>query len=207
MVIHLDEEGFQLETGRLCLDFANTAGWHASAHPVEEINSYTDLVHWAQSVGLLDDSEAQRLLREASIRVEDSKSVLEKAVFLREAVYRTFSARARGIPPRSEDLGTINSAVAEAFPHLQITTQGESFQWKWTGIEGRLSWPLWPVALSTGKLLTSKEISRVGECADDRGCGRLFFDTSRNRTRRWCNMKDCGNRAKARRHYRRVKVK
>src|SRR6266851_4063029 len=37
------------------------------------------------------------------------------------------------------------------------------------------------------------------------GCSWLFVDESRNGSRRWCSMKDCGNRAKARRHYQRVK--
>jgi predicted RNA-binding Zn ribbon-like protein len=42
----------------------------------------------------------------------------------------------------------------------------------------------------------------VGECEGE-GCSWLFLDTSRNRSRRWCSMEDCGNRAKARRHYER----
>jgi predicted RNA-binding Zn ribbon-like protein len=32
------------------------------------------------------------------------------------------------------------------------------------------------------------------------------LDLSRGKTRRWCSMDDCGNRAKARRHYARGKV-
>ncbi|MCX6026505.1 MAG: CGNR zinc finger domain-containing protein [Chloroflexi bacterium] len=60
---------------------------------------------------------------------------------------------------------------------------------------------LWPVMRSAAELLTSDLASRVGQCQDDRGCGWLFIDTSRNHTRRWCAMGDCGNRAKARRHY------
>jgi predicted RNA-binding Zn ribbon-like protein len=51
-------------------------------------------------------------------------------------------------------------------------------------------------------LLTSGDLDRVGQCADDR-CGWLFLDVSRNGSRRWCSMEACGNRAKARRHYRR----
>jgi len=35
------------------------------------------------------------------------------------------------------------------------------------------------------------------------GCGWLFLDSSRNHTRRGCDMRVCGNRAKARRHYER----
>jgi len=54
--------------------------------------------------------------------------------------------------------------------------------------------------------LTSEELDRVRECADDRGCGYLFMDTSRNRSRKWCDMRGCGNRAKAQRHYRRTQA-
>jgi len=54
-------------------------------------------------------------------------------------------------------------------------------------------------------LLTSEKLDRVEECADDR-CGWLFLDVSRNRSRRWCAMEDCGNRAKARRHYKRKRA-
>ena len=60
---------------------------------------------------------------------------------------------------------------------------------------------LWPVVWSAANLLTSRILERVGQCADDRGCGWLFMDLSRNRSRRWCDMKDCGNRDKVRRYY------
>jgi predicted RNA-binding Zn ribbon-like protein len=41
---------------------------------------------------------------------------------------------------------------------------------------------------------------RVRECpADD--CRLIFLDTSRPGSRRWCSMRRCGNRAKARTHY------
>jgi predicted RNA-binding Zn ribbon-like protein len=60
---------------------------------------------------------------------------------------------------------------------------------------------LWPILRSAAEVLTSEKRTRLGQCADDRGCGWLFLDTSKNRSRRWCDMEDCGNRAKARRHY------
>ncbi len=53
---------------------------------------------------------------------------------------------------------------------------------------------------SAADLLTTAELALVGECAGE-GCSWLFLDTSRNRSRLWCSMEDCGNRAKARRHY------
>src|SRR5438876_1203177 len=60
-------------------------------------------------------------------------------------------------------------------------------------------------AQNVGLLTQPDLLSRVGECADDRGCGYLFLDMTKNRSRRWCDMKDCGNRAKARRHYEKQK--
>ena len=72
---------------------------------------------------------------------------------------------------------------------------------EFSGDEDALECMLCPVVRDAADLLTSRELERVGRCADER-CGWLFVDTSRNRSRRWCSMESCGNRAKARRHYR-----
>src|ERR671930_579256 len=61
-----------------------------------------------------------------------------------------------------------------------------------------------PVVWSAAELLTSGPLERVRECPGDDTCGWLFLDTSRNGSRRWCDMRTCGNRAKARRYYRRA---
>jgi predicted RNA-binding Zn ribbon-like protein len=81
------------------------------------------------------------------------------------------------------------------------------FTWDTNGKKDELDWMLKPVVRSAAELLTSDELTRVKECADDKGCGWLFLDKSRNRSRRWCDMKDCGNRAKAKRFYERKQKK
>jgi len=63
-----------------------------------------------------------------------------------------------------------------------------------------------PVVESAAALLTSPDLSRVRECESET-CGWLFIDRSRNRSRRWCDMTVCGNRAKVRRHYQRTHAK
>ncbi|MFQ5811708.1 MAG: CGNR zinc finger domain-containing protein [Anaerolineae bacterium] len=192
-----------LKEGWLSLDFANTAEWHASDHPDEGLNSYPDLVSWAQHVGILTDREAGRLLQKAGRHPADASAVLDRAISLREAIYRIFSAAAVGRLPEAADLAVLNAALSEALTHLRIVRMEEDFAWDWTGDEDALDQMLWPVVRSAADLLTSEELHRVGQCADDRGCGWLFLDTSRNHSRQWCAMKDCGNRAKARRHYER----
>jgi predicted RNA-binding Zn ribbon-like protein len=89
----------------------------------------------------------------------------------------------------------------------QISPTDEGFNWSWQIDENSFDRMLWPIVREAANLLTSDDINRVGECADDRGCGYLFFDTSRNHSRRWCSMEGCGNRAKAQRHYQRKSQK
>jgi len=206
----MDEAGTKAGTlkllgGRLSLDFVNTADWHASDHPVEFLTSYSDLVAWSQHVGILTDHQAQRLLKKAARRPGDASTVLERAITLREAIYRIFSAISRGRPPQAADLATFNVELSEALAQSRIVSTAEGFTWDWADAEEALDWMLWPVAHDAAGLLTSEELDRVGQCADDR-CGWLFLDTSRNRSRRWCSMEDCGNRAKARRHYKRKRA-
>jgi predicted RNA-binding Zn ribbon-like protein len=64
---------------------------------------------------------------------------------------------------------------------------------------------LWPLAHSAAELLASSERARVRLCEGE-DCGWLFLDTSRNGARHWCDMKDCGNRAKVRRFRERQRV-
>jgi predicted RNA-binding Zn ribbon-like protein len=206
----MDEAGKNADTlkrlgGRLSLAFANTADWHASDHPVEFLTSYSDLVAWSQHVGILTDHQAQRLLKKAAHRPEDATAVLKRAIVLREAIYRIFSAISHGRPPQAADLATFNAELSRALAQSRIVSTTEGFAWDWAGTEGVLDRMLWPVLHDVAGLLTSAELDRVGQCADDR-CGWLFLDTSRNRSRRWCSMEGCGNRAKVRRHYKRKRA-
>jgi predicted RNA-binding Zn ribbon-like protein len=197
------EDRLTLQTERLCLDFANTLDWHASPHPVEGLSEYADLVHWAARIGLLTELHARQLAKRAATRPQPARAALRQAVALREAIYRTFSTRANGRKPSVEDLGLLSARAADAQAQLRLTQTADGFAWRLVVSDEALDSPLLAIARSAADLLTSPLGDRVGECADDRGCGWLFLDTSRNHSRRWCAMKDCGNRAKARRHYQR----
>jgi predicted RNA-binding Zn ribbon-like protein len=189
---------FKLRGGRLCLDFANTVGVHTGGIQQEKLKSYADLLAWSQQVGSVTDHEAQRLHVHAAGNPAAAAAVLEKAITLREAIYRIFSAVASGHHPAVADLALLNRLLAEALAHAQIVPTAEGFTWGWAHAGDRLDWMLWPIVRSAAELLTSGELGRVRECAGDI-CGWLFVDMSRNRSRRWCDMQDCGNVAKVRR--------
>ena len=204
MKLKPDETDFDLDAGRLCLDFANTADWHASAQPTETLESYYDLVRWGWAANCLNELEARELEAAATENPQSADKVYERAIELREAIYRIFSQTAMRASPAQEDLDVLNAALREAMPHLQLSGPVYGYRLEWDKTEGALDRMLWPVVRSAVDVLISDDLSRVGECADERGCGFLFYDTSRNRSRRWCSMDSCGNRAKAMRHYERA---
>jgi predicted RNA-binding Zn ribbon-like protein len=199
------EENLKLESGWLCLDFANTAEWHLSDHPAERLTNYAELIAWARAINLLPDRAAQQLLRAADQRPTEAARVLDRAVALREAIYHIFVAVAAGKSPSADDQTTLNTELTRSMSKSRLVWNKANFDWGRQSEDGDLDQVLWWVLRSTTNLLTSEDIQRVGVCADDRGCGWLFHDTSRNRTRQWCSMRGCGNRAKARRHYEKVK--
>jgi len=196
------EPRFELSAGALCLDFANS--WGDRRRPESDrLAGYPALLDFGVESGLLAGSAAARLLRQARRDPHAATRTFTAAIALREALYRIFSAQARGRRAQPADLGAVNRALQAALPHLRVTRRGEGYAWNWdeNGADA-LAAPLRPIARSAAELLTSDDLARVREC-DGATCTWLFLDESRNRSRRWCSMESCGNRAKARRHYHR----
>lgn len=188
----------------LCLEFANTADWHASAQPTESLLSYHDLLTWAQANHLVSAEAQSVLARMAAEEPAAAAVVLAQAIALREAIYRIFVALAASATPVADDIACLNRTLAEALPYLQVQPGPQGYGWGWTTGTDTVAALLRPIALSAANLLTSAQVDRVKQCEDDRGCGFLFIDTSKNRSRRWCSMESCGNRAKVQRHRRRL---
>jgi predicted RNA-binding Zn ribbon-like protein len=198
------EQIFDLTGGLLCLDFANTVDDRTDIHPQELLVSFKDLLSWSQQAQVLTEQETQQLLEKAAQRPSEAARVLKCAVEVREAIFRIFKAIAEDESPEDQDLVTLSAMVAEAQKHAQIVPNTIGFHWDWTGKRSDLDCMLWPVVRSAADFLTSDDLDTVRVCASD-SCNWLFIDTSKNHSRRWCNMKSCGNREKARRFYTRKK--
>lgn len=198
--------GRKLVAAELCLDFANTVEWHASDHPRESLHSYEDLISWCRQANLLDDASTKKLLREAQRHPRSARKVLKHAINLRETIYRIVLAKLNGRMQCAPDLDAFNEGLKTALQHLRVIPGKRGLEWNWEGVDTALDGMLWPILFSAANLLSSEKQDRIGQCADNRGCGWLFLDKTRNRSRRWCDMKDCGNRAKSHRHYRRTQA-
>lgn len=196
------------ETGennpQLALDLANTVDWRLSARPVELWPDYAALVRWGREHGLLSARELEQWIAWAESSPGAARTALEHARTLREVIYRLFAAHLRGTAPAQADLDGFAAAWRTARRGERLIHRAEGFAWT-PAQDERPTGFLGPVVRAAGELLTSPLAARVGQCQDERGCGWLFLDTSHARRRKWCNMGDCGNRAKARRHYARVK--
>jgi predicted RNA-binding Zn ribbon-like protein len=199
-------ETVELVGGDLALDLVNTGSRRRQGPFRDRLLAYGDLVTWAERVALVTADRAQRLRAEAERDPLEADRVLERVRALRETVYRVFTAGARGEAPAEDDLASLGETAAEAAARRVLvpeTAPAEGYRFAWPESD-TLEQLLWPVAMSAAELLVSDDRERVKECATD-NCNWLFVDMSRNRSRRWCDMKDCGNRAKARRHYARAR--
>jgi predicted RNA-binding Zn ribbon-like protein len=207
---------FDLSGGALCLDYANTLDDRPDPRPNEYLESYADLLAFARQTGALAESDVARLHDASARRSAEAAAVLARAIELRETIYRLFLAVAGDDPVPTADLASLNVVLAEALSHARVAETPTRprlaeapaqprFTWTWADDPLSLDLPLWPVARSAAELLTSPDLQALRLCASDR-CDWLFLDTSRNGSRRWCSMRTCGNRAKARRHHARVRA-
>ena len=192
------EARFERIGGSACLDLANTLGGLRGRGTTEEMPWFAELLAFSHEAGLVSDAAAARLEREAARRPSEAAAAYVRATALREAIHGIFSAIAAGRPAPERDLALLNAELARTLPRARILSGNGGFAWGWAEPEAALDAMLGPLARSAAELLASDELERVRECAGD-SCGWLFLDTSRNRSRRWCDMKLCGNRAKVRR--------
>ena len=199
-----DAGNIKLSGGALCLDFVNTVHCYGCADLGEYLNTYHDLVAWSRRVGTITHDEAETLSRRAAGNPAEARSIHKRSIKLREVIYRIFTIGMEGQSHAREDLAIFNDYLAKAMMRSQIVKTQDGFFWDITGNKAKLDWILCPVIRSAADLLVSEEFRRVKKCADPI-CGWLFLDISRNRSRRWCDMRDCGNRAKASRFYKRRK--
>lgn len=188
-----------MKTHWTCLEFTKTVGWAERDRSDDELNSYEALVAWAEREGVLTAAKAKRLGEAATTRPSEATGVLERATVLRTLIYRIFSAIGEGRPAAPSDIEQLNAFLPTASARRGLVPASGGYEWDWLeGPDLPLERVLWPIVYSAAELLTWSDLHRVKLCrADD--CGWLFVDASRNRSRRWCDMSECGNRAKAQR--------
>ena len=176
---------------------------------------YGDLLRFLEESGLLDRQHVRTLNKAAA--PDAAEQALQSTRELREATARVFYKSLEGKRPQEQDVGLLEKYFMTASRHRELRWEAPEARapssvrvpeasasthagltWHWGRHENDPELPVWTLALSVADILLSPDMARVHTCAVDT-CRWLFLDTSKNHKRRWCNMKVCGNRMKARR--------
>ncbi|MEC3975406.1 CGNR zinc finger domain-containing protein [Amycolatopsis sp. H20-H5] len=179
------------DAGRPCLDLVNTVR-SRHAQPVELLTGPGKLAEWLGLAGFTLDQTS----------LTGGNLIAAKA--LREAVDRLVVACADGLAPRTADVQLLNEAAVAApapVPELWIDDDGGPHR-RPRPVSDPVAAAFATLAVDAIDLVTGEVAVRI--CAAD-DCGLRFCDASPRRTRQWCSMARCGNRAKARAHYARIK--
>ena len=191
-------------SGWLCLSFANTVEDYRLSDPPDAMPNYAKLLEWSLDAGTIAPEACRKLSEQARVDPAHTEQAYKRAKSLRSTMYRIFSAIAQELPVSQTDLDGLNTLLTQGMSQLRIESRQDGDPWKWEYAESGLELPLWPIAQSAAELLMSPDLDRLRQCNGQK-CTWLFLDRSKNRSRRWCDMEICGNRAKSQRHYARSK--
>jgi len=194
-------EPFKLYAGHPALELVNTLDLRFSAQTVDLIPTYKDLLRLTAQLQLLTVEQARKLGR--TVSEEDAQRVVASTVELREALAAVLYGRIDGGKPPAAQIKILEQQFHAAGLHRRLLAGESHLEWSWSGVERQAEIPLWMLAQAASDLLVSSDAELVKDCGDPTCCW-LFLDVSKNHTRRWCDMKTCGNRMKARRHHARA---
>ncbi|WP_170947120.1 CGNR zinc finger domain-containing protein [Bordetella genomosp. 2] len=184
--------------GHPYLDFLNTGGGKTKARDVRGFADWAGLLDWLAAAGQLEPGERAGLQRLAAGR--PARAALDRLVAHRENAYEVLAAVAHGLPPPAAGVARLENDLRAALRHatLRLSAPGPG-AWRVDAAAAGLDLPRHRLALAAQTLIADGLLPRLRQCE---ACSWLFLDTSRGGRRRWCSMATCGNRAKARRHYR-----
>jgi len=171
-------------SGDLALDFANTISWRGTDREIDHLADVEAILAWAEDVGLVD----------AGFRVPPRrrKALVDEVQRLRAAINAAGAAIAHRQSPPDTALACVRDFAARGLAAASLTGAPVRFSF---ASEHRI---VAQIAWAALDLLRNGELDRLKQCPPD-DCRWLFIDRTKNRTRRWCDMAACGNRAKVRR--------
>lgn len=192
----------RLDGGIACLDFVNTIDNRRKESSVSYLEQYSHLLDFCERLEMMPRKTRQVLERLAKAYPDQAKQEFEKAIALRELLYRVFTHLIeKGKPPELE-LQQLSTQVANALSYLELHFEKASGEMKLIFTRPALEQPSWLILQSVAGLLTSKELALLKKCP---ACYWLFLDRSKNKSRKWCSMATCGDVSKVKHAYQRKK--
>jgi len=184
---------FFYAAGYPCLDFANTFDHRHTPPEYDFLSDRETVLKWGQKAGILTSNRPARVI--------PSARSLKRIVQTRQQVFELFSPFTRSTLPKAEVVNAFSLRLQAFASKMTLAHSPGGYRMVCTA-KDPLEQIECAILQSAITLLQSNQTDRIREC---NGCGWLFFDSTRNQSRRWCTMAICGNRAKARRHYARIR--
>jgi predicted RNA-binding Zn ribbon-like protein len=184
------------------LNFLNSIATPVDAE-IDWISDGEGLLTWLEQARLVPADVLNAMRKQT--KPEEIDRVAAQARTLREW-FRTFVREHRGKPLKAADvadLGPLNRLLArdDEFGQLVAHKRGKTTKIelrrarRWRSPESLLL----PIGEALAKLLAEEPLSDVKAC-EGTACTLMFADRTRGRSRRWCSMEICGNRAKQKAH-------
>ena len=183
----------------LWLDFVNTDDTRRGER-VDSMRDFAALVRWLESGRVLDAEKAAGMRRRAEQQPAGASAALADARRIRAALRALAERGAQSTAVRQDVLAEINRVLGRSAGTRRVEARGEDgFVRSFVPGGDAFAGLMIPVVESAADALVLGELGRVRRCAGTQ-CSRVFLDVTKNGKRRWCDMKTCGNRAKAARH-------
>jgi predicted RNA-binding Zn ribbon-like protein len=179
--------------GLRCIDFCNTFDHLHTPPQYDRFPDRATILQWGQAAGILPSDFQDTSTTDGRFYAE--------ALETRSLVFRLLLPFTQFNTPAESDLAAFNTRLQEVSRKMQIVSTAKGYALVYH-TDDLLEQVTCEAVRSVADLLLTNRLERVRQCGE---CGWLFYDSSRNQSRRWCEMNSCGNRAKARRHYERVK--
>jgi predicted RNA-binding Zn ribbon-like protein len=181
----------------LALDFTNTSSGRGFLSHQEHLRDFDTIIQWVEHARVMAPSDCTYVRTTVAKRPKLGRAVFEQVLKIRELIWTIGTALAEQRPVSEKLRASLTAAHAESLRFAEMKMRDGAYIWTWDprrDVQGAI---LGPITLSALTLLMEKELSRTKRCAGME-CGWLFFDTTKNSRRRWCEMRVCGNRAKVR---------
>jgi predicted RNA-binding Zn ribbon-like protein len=195
--------------GELALDLTNTSSGRGGPRWLEHLQTAQNVIDWARHAKILTDRDAKRFHGRVAADRRLAGALLTGMLELRELIHSVgidIAATSKARAMHMSDLVRIHAqCLARARLVPAGSTLASNFAWVWDPAESPREAILGPIVLSALSVLTGSDLSRIKRCPGDH-CGWLFFDATKNKRRRWCEMEVCGNRAKQKRRRRRART-
>lgn len=180
----------RLVAGDLALDFVNTDVASQGDRSTDVLRSVDEFIAWCAHAGIEPTSSEPD-----GWSPMQEQAFLNDAVDLRSAIRAVVAAICERRDPDLAALDTLRSAYADAVDRAAAKLDGGRLSWAWEPVPP--AFELSRVIGAAVDLLRDAPIDRLKACPS---CGFVFLDTTRNGSRRWCSMEDCGTQEKMRRY-------